>query len=368
MKDTGDLINMFKEKSDSVYTPAGRTTWRLPTGILTLDKILGGGFPGGSVIQLYGQESSGKTTLAYRTAAQAVKLGYSTLLIPLEKYSEQYAEVCGVDLSSPKFHVVAADYAELVFNLCIEAVRNYDTQVIVMDSISAARPKADIEKKQKTEAVDKGFNIGTQARSISDFIGKIQGPIRRKQAIFLTVNQLSYQIGRWGGRKVPKGGEALQYFSDVKLNMWGKVNKATQDITVYITVDKGKEWEIIPFGSVVLNLAHAKGFDTEADLINACEKAKIITKKASWYIYEDEKVQGLDGFAELLRSNIDLKNELYDKAAKADIEIEKNIPVPLDGEEGEESESVDVPSGKVTEQTVMETVKESDSSYGRRKK
>jgi recombination protein RecA len=368
VRDTGDLINEFKEKSDSVYTPSGKTTWRLPTGILTLDKVLGGGFPGGSVIQLYGQESSGKTTLAYRTAAQAVKLGYSTLLIPLEKYSEQYAEVCGIDLSSPKFHVVAADYAELVFNLCIEAVRNYDTQVIIMDSISAARPKADIEKKQKTEAMDKGFNIGTQARAISDFIGKIQGPIRRKEAMFLTVNQLSYRIGRWGASRQPKGGEALQYFSDVKLNMWGKVNKATQDITVYITVDKGKEWEIIPFGSVVLNLAHAKGFDIESDLINACEKAKIVTKKGSWYNYGDINAQGLTGFADLLRTDHNLKNDLYDKAAKANIEVEKGMVIDYSGENGEEenTDKTSVPSGKVTEQSIIEDIDNYD--HKKRKK
>jgi recombination protein RecA len=318
VKDIQELIDTFVSKDDSVFIPPGRVEWRLPTGILTLDKILGGGFPGGSIVQLYGPESSGKTTLAYRTAAQSIKLGYSTVIVPIEKYSEQYAEVCGVDVHNKNFHMFSADYAEKIFNMCIEGIRNFDAQVIIMDSISAAIPKADLEKKQKTEDMDKGFNIGSQARCVSDFIRKIQQPIRRKQAIFLTVNQLSYQIGRWGGVKKPKGSEALQYFSDVKLNMWGRINKATQLIEVNITVDKGKDWDVIPFGSVSLNLAHAKGFDIESDVIMACEKANIVTKRGAWYNYGDQKFQGLEKFADTLRDNVDLKNELFEQAIKAE--------------------------------------------------
>ena len=298
MKDTGELIQTVVNKNTSAYVPPGKVTWRLPTGIITLDRILGGGFPGGSIIQAYGLEKSGKTSLAYRIAGQAVKAGLSTLLIPLEKYSEQYAEACGVNIDAPNLHIVAADYAELIFNLCIEAVRNYDTQVIVMDSISAATPKADLEKKQKTEDMDKGFNIGTQARSVSDFIRKIQQPVRRKEAIFFTVNQLSHDIGRWGSRLKPKGGEQLQYFSDVKLNMWGREHKDSNDpyIESMITVDKGKDWDIIPYGSTSLFIYHAKGIDAEADLVLACEKACIIEKKGAWYSYGEHKVQGMSNF------------------------------------------------------------------------
>lgn len=340
MRNTKELIDTFVSKSDSVYVPPGKTTWRLPTGILTLDKVLGGGFPGGSIIQLYGLEKSGKTTLAYRTAAQAVKNGYSTLLIPLEKYSEQYAEACGLDINSENLHIVAADYAELVFNLCIEAVRNYDTKVIIMDSISAATPKADLEKKQKTEDMDKGFNIGTQARSISDFIRKIQQPVRRKEAIFLTVNQLSYEISRWGGRRVPKGGLQLQYFSDIKINMWGK--EYTKVVEPYIetilTVDKGKDFDIVPYGTTTLTIHHAKGIDVETDLIAACEKIGIVQKKGAWYVYKDNKIQGMSNFASLLKENFDLRNELFDAATKSKFEVDVSLPEDEETEEEENNE------------------------------
>ena len=325
MRDTKDLIDTFVNKNDSVYVPPGRVTWRLPTGILTLDKILGGGLPGGSIVQIYGPEKAGKTSLAYHIAAQAVKAGYSTLLIPLEKYSEQYAEACGVDVRAGNFHLVAADYAELVFNLCIEAVRNYDAKVIVMDSISAATPKSDIEKKQKTEDMDKGFNIGSQARSVSDFVRKIQQPIRRKEAIFVTVNQLSYEISRWGGSKKPKGGMALQYFSDIKLSMWGTENRAEQYTESRVTIDKGKDWDIIPYGMATVVVRHAKGVDAEFDLATVCEKAGIITRKGAWYNYGDIKAQGMDKLCALLREDADLRAELFEKATQANVEIEKEI-------------------------------------------
>lgn len=332
MRDTRELIDTFVNKNDSVYVPPGRVTWRLPTGIFTLDKILGGGLPGGSIIQIYGPEKSGKTTVAYHIAAKAVQAGYSTLLIPLEKYSEQYAEACGVDTQSEHLHLVAADYAELVFNLCIEAVRNYDAKVIVMDSISAATPKSDLQKKQKTEDMEKGYNIGSQARAVSDFIRKIQQPIRRKEAIFVTVNQLSYEISKWGGRKVPKGGMALQYFSDIKLSMWGTENRPQQLIESRITVDKGKDWDIIPYGMANLVIKHAKGVDAEFDLATVCEKAGIVNRKGSWYIYEDYKAQGMDKFTELIREIPELRSDLFNKATNANIEVEKEI-------DEEESES-----------------------------
>lgn len=340
VRDTGDLIDEFVGKHDGVYVPPGRVTWRLPTGILTLDKVLGGGFPGGSVIQLYGPEKSGKTTLAYHVAGCAVKAGYSTLLIPLEKYSEQYAEACGVDIHANNLHVFAADYAELVFNICIEAIRNYDAQVIVMDSISAAIPKADLVKKQKTDDMDKGYNIGSQARAISDFIRKIQSPIRRKEAIFLTVNQLSYEISKWGGRKKPKGGEAFQYFSDIKLNMWGTENKVDKFIESRITVDKGKDWDVVPYGLTTLVIRHAQGIDVVMDLINACERAKIVEKKGSWYTYGEHKAQGMNNFAALLKEDPELRNDLFEKATSADIEIEKVLPTE-NGENDEKDTSAE---------------------------
>lgn len=336
MTTTRELIEDAVAKSDHVYIPVDEPTWRLPTGILTLDRILGGGIPSGSVVQLYGAPSSGKTTLAYHITGQAVKLGYNTLLVPLEGYSERYARMCGVNTNADNFNKFAADFAEITFNICIEAIRNSDTQVIVMDSISTAKPKADLEKKQKTNNMESGYNIGTQARAVSDFISKMRQPLTRNQAIFVTVNQLSYHIGSWGASKKPKGGEALQYFSDIKINMWGKADRKVDPpcILSILTIDKGKVWDVVPYGTTTLTIRHAEGIDIEADLVQACEKANIVDKKGTWFSYGEYKAQGLSNFAAILKENVKLKEELFNKAMSSDVEIE--IGEPNEGAEDDE--------------------------------
>lgn len=323
LKNTQDLIDTFVKTSDHVYVPSGKVTWRLPTEIPSLDRVLGGGFPGGSIVQIYGPEKAGKTTLAYHIAGKAIKQGLSTLLIPIEKYSDDYAEACGIDLDQRGnlFHIVAADFAELTFNLCIEAVRNYDTKVIVMDSISAATPKADLAKPQKTADMEKGFNMASQARSIGDFIRKIQQPIRRKEALFITVNQLSTNIGAWHSSLKPKGGMQLQYFSDVKLKMWGKDDKVNKLIESTVTVDKGKDWDMIPYGTTILYIYHARGVDTDRDIIDMCVKGGIIEKKGTWFMYGNDKCQGVATLVDKLRADSTLRAELLAKANTANVDI-----------------------------------------------
>lgn len=338
MSSTKDLIKKALEKNEHVYIPTGRTTWRLPTDIPSLDKILGGGVPGGSIVQLYGPEKSGKTTLAYRIAGKAIEAGYETLLIPIEKYSEQYAEACGIDIDSPLFHVVAADFAELTFNICIDAIRNYDTKVIVMDSISAATPKADLEKKQKTNDLEKGMNIATQSRAIGDFIRKIQQPIRRKEALFVTVNQMSHQISTWGAPLKPKGGEQLQYFSDIKIRMKGKDNKADKMIVTTLTVDKGKDWDMIPFGTTDLYVYHAKGIDSIRDVFEQAKLGKIITRSGAWFSYGDIRVQGVDAFIDILKDKPEIREEIMSQIMDADIEVMIDVPEEEKTEEGSGSD------------------------------
>jgi recombination protein RecA len=329
-KDLGGFIDELTKKTEHVYVPDGIVKWRLPTGILSIDKILGGGIPSGSITQLYGPEKSGKTTLAYQITGQAVKQGRVTLLVPLEKYSLEYAKACGIDTDAPNYHTFAADYAELTFNTIIEAVREYHTEVIVMDSISAATPKGDLDKPQKTDDMMKGFNIGTHARAIGDFITKLQLPLRRYNALFVTVNQLSNEIGRWGSSKKPKGGMALQYYSDIKFKMWGKDFSADNLIESTVTIEKDKDFEVIPFGSTVLYMSHGKGVDIERDLISYITEAGIVKKSGAWYSYvdlnkEEHKYQGMPAFADDLRNNTSLKDELMSKALESTVSV-KTVP------------------------------------------
>jgi len=325
-KDIKELVDLILKKTDKIFVPEGKTTWRLPMGIPSLDRILGGGFPGGAIVQIYGPEEAGKTTLAYHVAGQAVKLGYPTLYIGLEGYSEQYAKACGVDVDSDKFHPVSGDFAEEVFNMCIEGLRNYDLKVVVMDSITAAIPKANIEKKQPTDAMDKGPSLGAKARTVGYFVEQLQHPIRRKHGLFVTVNQLRSNIGKFTSGLKPSGGMALQYYTDVKISMWGSKDRSTGIIESKVTVNKGKEWDVVPWGATTLYIEHGKGISVNHDIITICEKVGIIKKSGSWYNYDDGKqeykFQGIAKFADELENNLALREELYNKATQSQVEVE----------------------------------------------
>jgi len=319
-KDIGELVQAILKKTDKIYVPAGKTTWRLPTGIPSLDRGLGGGIPGGTIVQLFGPEKSGKTTLAYHIVAQAVERKIPTLFVGLEGYSEQYAQACGVNTKSEFFHHISGDFAEHIFNLCIEGIRNYNLKVIVMDSITAAIPKANIDKKQPTDDMDKGPNVGAKARTTGYFVEQLQQPIRRKEAIFVAVNQLRSNIGTFTSGLKPAGGMALQYYTDIKISMWGSEDRSTGDVETKVTISKGKEWDVIPYSTTTLFMQHGKGVDIERDIINACEKAGIVKKSGAWYQYNDQKYQGLSNFAVALKENSELRTELYNQITQSTIE------------------------------------------------
>jgi len=183
--------------------------------------------------------------------------------------------------------------------------------------------------------MDKGPSLGAKARTVGYFVEQLQHPIRRKHGLFVTVNQLRSNIGKFSSGLKPSGGMALQYYTDVKISMWGSEDRTTGAIDSKVTVNKGKEWDVIPWGTTTLHMEHGKGIDIDRDVITVCEKAGIIKKAGSWYSYhngtEEVKYQGLAAFADELRSNSVLRDELYDKATQSQAEIE----IVKDGEDGE---------------------------------
>lgn len=320
-KSIGELIDAVLKKTDKVFIPEGKTGWRLPTGVPSLDKCLGGGLPGGTIVQIYGPESAGKTTLAYQIVGQAVKLGYPTMFVGLEGYSEQYARACGIDVDSEYFHPFSGDFAEEVMNTVVEGFRNYDLKVVVMDSITAAIPKANIEKKQPTDGLDKGPNVAAKARVVGYFIEQLQHPVRRKQTIFIAVNQLRSNIGKFVSGLKPSGGLALQYYTDVKISMWGTQDRSTGDTETKITISKGKEWDVVPYSTTTIHMSHGKGIDIDRDVIGICERSGYVKKSGSWYQYDDHKFQGLANFSEALKADPKLKEELYELASQSTVEM-----------------------------------------------
>lgn len=312
--DVQSLIDSVLGKTNRIYIPSGTPTWKLPTGVPSLDLLLKGGLPSGSITQIYGPEHSGKTSLAYRITGEAVKRGYSTMLLPVEGYSVSFANICGVDTNAPNYHVVTGDFSEILFNMCIEGVSQYNAKVIVLDSIAALTPKADLEKKQKEDEEDAGANVGSRARSIGTFIRQLKNPLVREGAIFVTVNRLTANITSFGGGDIAAGGKNLQYDSDIKINMRGyRLDKTSNIIKSDVSIVKGKVDEIKEYGATVLYCSHGVGIDVCRDIITVCEDKKIVTKSGSWYNYGDLKIQGAEEFANRLRSDNVLYQDLMNK-------------------------------------------------------
>ena len=259
-----DLIDSLLEKSDArVYVPVGRPQWRVSTGVASLDILLGGGIPSGAFVHIYGPEQSGKTSLVYRMVGEAVRAGKSTLLCPIEGYDKAFAQACGIDTESENFHVLSATNAESLFYSCIRAIREYDVKVLVLDSIAAAIPRADLEKKQKLVDGDPGFSVGARAKSITHFVRQLKEVLENKGAIFVTVNQYTAKITSYGGSLHPGGGEALQYASDIKIRMRGTTPYFKDDtplseedkvIVSDVSIMKGKLGGVKLFSSTTLYL------------------------------------------------------------------------------------------------------------------
>ena len=328
-KDVGELVDILLKKTDSVYVPTGTVKWRLPTGVPSLDRILGGGIPSGSITQIIGPSQSGKTSLAYRITGEAVKRGYSTLLVPIESYSEAFARTCGIDIDAKNYHPLTGDFAEIIFNTCIEAIREYGAEVIVMDSIAAAIPRADLEKKQKIEDGDPSFNVGTRARAISAFIHQLLIPLKRHSAMFITVNRLTASINRFGGGLTASGGETMKYDNGITINMWGKPDRDTGVIESNVVITKGKEDDVKEFKATTLYFSHGVGVDVYRDITDTGVDLRIIKKAGAWFSYGDKKFQGASGFAEALKAD----KELYDEIVAS---INSTTDAPIEEKEEEE--------------------------------
>jgi recombination protein RecA len=315
----------------TLYRPATKPAWRLPTGVASLDKLIGGGLPSGSIVQIYGNQMTGKTSLAYRICAQAVKAGYQTLLVPLEGYEEEFAKACGIDIDAPNFDYIAGNFAEEVFDFCTQGMNN-NIEVIVLDSITAAVPKEHVDKKQKKGFGDTGQKVGAQAVAIQSFIYHVKVPLMRKQRLLVTINQLRSTINSYGGSSQPSGGKALGYFSDIMLNMYhpeGVDKKALalhEEVASNVTVRKGKRWGCHLHGTTTLYFKQNWGLEIERDLLLTAQQADIVSKSGAWLLYTSDsgkeyKLQGSSQFVDELRTNDELRNEISDKLSKVSLAI-----------------------------------------------
>lgn len=316
-----DLIDKAVVKSPALFIPVGVVNWRLPTGSIGIDKILGGGFPGGRLTQIYGQEKVGKTTLLYSAIAEGQKMGLTSVLLSLEgTYDKYYAKACGIDVDSNTFNVFSSDNAEAGFNTIISLLMDSDAKIIAIDSIAAANPRANVEKKHAEKPSDPGAVIGARSRVITDFITNALIPMLRQDITLIVANQLRTKINTMGGRSplVPAGGQALQYFTTVKVNMWKPNRSGT---TTEVVVDKGKDWFIDAYQACTIDIVHGKGINKEKEMIYLGVEAGLIKQAGSWFSYNNYKWHGAEDAAEVLCTDTAIRDELRNSIYESGVGI-----------------------------------------------
>ncbi len=287
----------------------------IPTGSIGLDLALGiGGLPRGRVIEVYGPESSGKTTLAIHAIAEAQKLGGVAAFIDAEHaFDRFYAEKLGVDIEN--LLVSQPDYGEQALEITDSLIRSGAIDIIVIDSVAALTPKSEIEGNMGDS------KMGLQARLMSQALRKLTGTISKTGATCIFINQLREKIGvMFGNPETTTGGNALKFYSSVRID----IRRSTQikDVDkvmgnrVKIKVVKNKVAP--PFRTAELDIIYGEGFSKVGELVDLGVTYNIVKKSGSWFSYGETKLgQGRESVKQLLRDNPELAEEIEMKIKEA---------------------------------------------------
>lgn len=294
----------------------------IPTGSLTLDAGLGiGGVPRGRIVEIYGPESSGKTTLATHIIAEAQQLGGTCAFIDAEHaFDATYAEKLGVDIDS--LLVAQPDTGEQALNICDTLVRSSALDVIVIDSVAALVPRAEIEG-------DMGdSHVGLQARLMSQALRKLAGVINRTKTVVIFINQIRMKIGvMYGSPETTTGGNALKFYASVRLDIRriGAIKDGTDVVGNRTRVKVVKNKVAPPFRQVEFDIIYGEGISSLGELIDLGVKEDIITKSGSWYSYGDKRMgQGREAAKNWLRENEEDRDVIKQKIREALGMIEKD--------------------------------------------
>ena len=283
----------------------------IPTGALSLDVALGiGGIPRGRIIEVFGPESSGKTTLTLHMIAEAQKLGGEAAFIDAEHASDPvYAKHLGVDIDN--LIVSQPDTGEQALEIAEALVRSGALDIIVVDSVAALVPKAEIDG-------DMGdSHIGLQARLMSQALRKLAGAINKTKTVIVFINQLREKVGvMFGNPETTPGGRALKFYSSVRMDI-RKIENLKQDGEVVgnrarVKVVKNKVAP--PFREAEFDIMYGKGISKEGNIVDLAVNLDIIEKSGSWFSYNDSKIgQGRENVKKFLIENPDIMKEVEDK-------------------------------------------------------
>ncbi len=293
----------------------------IPTGSLALDIALGiGGVPRGRIIEIYGPEASGKTTLAQHIVANAQKKGGIAAYIDAEHALDpEYARNLGVDID--QLLISQPDTGEQALEIAEELVRSGAIDVVVVDSVAALVPKAEIEK-----AMDEQ-QMGLQARLMSKGLRKLTAIVAKTNTTIIFINQLRQKIGiMFGNPETTTGGQALKYYSSVRLDIRrieGVKNKENEDIGNRVKVKVVKNKVAPPFKIAEFDIIYGKGICALGNIIDVAVNFNIIKKAGAWFSYNDEKLgQGREKAKEFLQENPEIlekiESQVREKISKKD--------------------------------------------------
>jgi recombination protein RecA len=281
------------------------------TGSLGLDIALGvGGLPRGRVVEIYGPESSGKTTLTLQVVAEMQKLGGTAAFIDAEHALDiQYAAKLGVNVSD--LLVSQPDTGEQALEIADALVRSGSIDMIVIDSVAALVPKAEIEGEM-------GDSLpGLQARLMSQALRKLTGTIKRTNCLVIFINQIRMKIGvMFGNPETTTGGNALKFYASVRLDIRriGSIKKNDEVIGNETRVKVVKNKVSPPFREAIFDILYGEGISRQGEIIDLGVQAKIVDKAGAWYSYSGERIgQGKDNAREFLRENPEIAREIENR-------------------------------------------------------
>ena len=283
----------------------------IPTGCMTLDNALGiGGLPKGRIIEIYGPESSGKTTVALHVIAEAQKMGGVAAFIDAEHALDPiYASKIGVDVQN--LYLSQPDTGEQALDIAESLVRSGAFSIIVIDSVAALTPKAEIEGEMGDSF------IGLQARLMSQALRKLTGIINKSNTCVIFINQLREKVGvMFGSPEVTTGGKALKFYASIRIDIRKadviKVGDAIVGNKTKAKVVKNKMSP--PFKVAEFDIMYGTGISREGSLLDTAVEKNIIQKSGAWFAYNGDKIgQGKEAAKQFLANNPDVYEEIYQK-------------------------------------------------------
>jgi len=286
----------------------GEDIQSVSTGSLGLDIALGiGGLPRGRVVEIYGPESSGKTTLTLSVIAQMQKLGGVAAFIDAEHALDpQYAAKLGVNV--PELLISQPDTGEQALEIADMLVRSGSVDIVVIDSVAALTPRAEIEGEMGDS------HMGLQARLMSQALRKLTGNIKRTNTLVIFINQIRMKIGvMFGNPETTTGGNALKFYASVRLDIRriGAIKKGDEVIGSETRVKVIKNKVAPPFKQAEFDILYGEGISREGEIIELGVNAKLVEKAGAWYSYNGEKIgQGKDNAREYLKEHPEVANEI----------------------------------------------------------